>query len=43
VHVVANLGSEPIALPADAVFLVKSQPFAGAELPVDTAVWFTRG
>lgn len=43
VHVVANLGTAPLALPSDATFLVKSQPFAGSELPIDTTVWFTRG
>lgn len=40
-HVIANLGTEPLDLPADARILVASQPIDGAELPVDTAVWYT--
>ncbi|WP_136040788.1 MULTISPECIES: glycoside hydrolase family 13 protein [unclassified Microbacterium] len=41
VHVVANLGTEPIELPADATVILQSQPFDGAAIPVDTAVWYT--
>jgi alpha-glucosidase len=41
VHVVANLGTKPLNLPADATVIVASQPFEGTELPVDTAVWYT--
>jgi alpha-glucosidase len=41
VHVVANLGTEPIELPANAVVMLQSQPFEGAAIPVDTAVWYT--
>lgn len=43
VHVAVNLGTEPLALPGDATVVVASRPFDGAELPVDTAVWYTRG
>ena len=43
VHVAVNLGTEPLALPDDSTVVVASQPFDGAELPVDTAVWYTRG
>lgn len=41
VHVMANLGTEPIELPADALVMLKSQPFDGAAIPADTAVWYT--
>ncbi|WP_454171190.1 glycoside hydrolase family 13 protein [Microbacterium maritypicum] len=41
VHVVANLGTAPIDLPADALVILQSQPFEGASIPVDTAVWYT--
>jgi alpha-glucosidase len=41
VHVIANLGTEPIELPADASIMLKSQPFEGSSIPVDTAVWYT--
>ena len=41
VHVVANLGTAPIELPADASVMLKSQPFDGSSIPVDTAVWYT--
>lgn len=41
VHVVANLGTVPLPLPADAQIVVASQPIDGGELPVDTAVWYT--
>ncbi|MFF1540242.1 glycoside hydrolase family 13 protein [Microbacterium sp. NPDC058269] len=41
VHVVANLGTAPIELPADAFVMLQSQPFEGASIPVDTAVWYT--
>jgi alpha-glucosidase len=41
VHVVANLGTEPLDLPAGATVIVASQPFDGDALPVDTAVWYT--
>ena len=40
-HVVANLGTAPIDLPADALVILQSQPFEGASIPVDTAVWYT--
>ncbi|MHC9045294.1 glycoside hydrolase family 13 protein [Microbacterium saperdae] len=42
VHVVANLGSAPLELPAGASIVLKSQPFEGSSLPVDTAVWYTQ-
>ncbi len=38
VTVIANLGTRPLPLPSGTV-LVASEPIAGAELPVDTAVW----
>ena len=38
VTVVSNLGATPIAL-SSATVLVASEPFEGAELPVDTTVW----
>ena len=38
VTVVANIGSDPIALP-DGVMIAASGPLAGDLLPVDTAVW----
>ncbi|PRB12946.1 glycoside hydrolase family 13 protein [Microbacterium sp. MYb62] len=41
VHVVANLGTAPIELPTDAFVMLQSQPFEGASIPVDTAVWYT--
>ena len=41
VHVVANLGTAPIDLPEAATVILKSQPFEGTALPVDTAVWYT--
>ena len=41
-HVVANLGTEPIELGEGVEFLVRSEPFAGTALPPDTAAWFTR-
>lgn len=41
VHVLANLGTEPLDLPADALIVLRSQPFDGPALPVDTAVWYT--
>ncbi len=42
IHVVANLGSDPIDLGQDVEFVVQSQPFTGTALPPDTAAWFTR-
>lgn len=42
VHVLANLGTAPLELPEGAVVLLRSQPFDGAEVPVDTAVWYTK-
>lgn len=41
-HVVANLGAEPLELGEGVEFLVQSEPFAGTALPPDTAAWFTR-
>ena len=38
VTVIANAGTTPVDLPAGTV-LAASEPFTGAELPVDTAVW----
>ncbi|SDG46571.1 glycoside hydrolase family 13 protein [Microbacterium pygmaeum] len=38
VTVVANLGTTPVVLPAGEI-LARSEPFTGASLPVDTAVW----
>jgi len=40
-HVAVNLGAEPIELPVGATFVVRSQPFEGTTLPVDTAAWYT--
>jgi alpha-glucosidase len=42
VHVLANLGTKPLTLPADATVVLKSQPFEGASLPVDTTLWYTK-
>ncbi|WP_303708997.1 MULTISPECIES: glycoside hydrolase family 13 protein [Microbacterium] len=42
VHVLANLGTAPLDLPEGAVVLLRSQPFDGPEVPVDTAVWYTK-
>ncbi|KIP93668.1 alpha-amylase [Microbacterium sp. MEJ108Y] len=41
VHVLANLGTEPIPLPAGAFVILQSQLFDGGAVPVDTAVWYT--
>ncbi|MEE2815623.1 MAG: alpha-amylase family glycosyl hydrolase [Actinomycetota bacterium] len=41
-HVVANLGDEPIELGDDVTFVVQSEPFTGTALPPNTAAWFTR-
>ena len=41
IHVAANLGTAPVELPANAKFLVRSQPFTGTALPADTAAWYT--
>ncbi|SFI73685.1 MULTISPECIES: glycoside hydrolase family 13 protein [Microbacterium] len=40
VTVIANLGSEPVDLPAGTL-LVASEEFDGTHLPADTAVWLT--
>lgn len=40
-HVAANLGATPAALPAGAVVVVHSAPEAGAVLPPDSAAWYT--
>ena len=40
-HVVANLGTAPLELPACATVVLSSQPIDGTTLPVDTAVWYT--
>ncbi len=40
-HVAANLGDAPLALPAGANVVVRSEPFAGAALPANTAAWYT--
>ncbi|WEK13271.1 MAG: glycoside hydrolase family 13 protein [Candidatus Microbacterium phytovorans] len=40
VTVIANAGTEPVALPS-ATVLVASEAFEGGELPADTAVWLT--
>ena len=42
IHVVANLGEEPLPLEGDVTFLVQSTPFEGTALPPDTAAWYTR-
>jgi len=39
VTVIANLGAEPVALPAGARVLVSSAPLEGDAVPTDTAVW----
>lgn len=41
IHVAANLGTAPIELPANAKFVVRSRPFEGTALPVDSAAWYT--
>jgi len=41
-HVVANLGDQPIELGDDVTFVVQSEPFTGTALPPNTAAWFTR-
>ncbi|KAG4073365.1 hypothetical protein HA402_008521 [Bradysia odoriphaga] len=41
VHVLTNLGAEPLPLPAGAAVVLSSQPFAGTDLPADTTVWYT--
>lgn len=41
-HVVMNLGTEPLDLGDDVTFIVQSEPFAGTALPPNTAAWFTR-
>ena len=41
-HVVANLGTEPIELGEGVTFVVQSEPFTGTALPQNTAAWFTR-
>ena len=43
VHVVANLGTEPLELGDSATFLVQSQRFEGTALPTDHAAWYTKG
>ncbi|MGB4138151.1 MAG: glycoside hydrolase family 13 protein [Microbacterium sp.] len=40
IHVVANLGEEPLELGGDLRFLVRSEPFAGTALPPNTAAWY---
>ncbi|SFR52414.1 alpha-glucosidase [Microbacterium azadirachtae] len=40
-HVAANLGTAPLALPAGATVVVHSAPDAGAVLPPDSAAWYT--
>ena len=42
-HIAANLGSAPLALPSGATVLVHSAPDAGTVLPPDSAAWYTRG
>jgi len=41
-HVVANLGEQPIELGEDVTFVIQSEPFAGTALPPNTAAWFLR-
>src|SRR5690606_31507095 len=41
-HVVANLGTEPIELGDGVTFVAQSETFAGTALPPNTAAWFTR-
>ncbi|MGB3732068.1 glycoside hydrolase family 13 protein [Microbacterium sp.] len=41
-HVVANLGVEPVELGEGVTFVVQSEPFSGSALPPNTAAWFTR-
>jgi len=42
-HVVANLGAEPLELGDDVTFIVQSEPFDGSAVPTDRAVWYTKG
>ena len=42
-HIAANLGSAPLALPSGATVLVHSAPDAGTVLPPDSAAWYTLG
>jgi alpha-glucosidase len=43
VHVVANLGAEPLELGADVTFITQSQRFEGTSVPTDHAAWYTKG
>ncbi|MFT4157680.1 MAG: glycoside hydrolase family 13 protein [Microbacterium sp.] len=43
VHVLANLGATPVALPTGATVILRSQSFEGNAVPVDTTVWYTTG
>ena len=42
IHVVSNLGTEPLELGEGVAFELKSQPFEGTALPVDTTAWYRR-
>ncbi|WP_309128825.1 glycoside hydrolase family 13 protein [Microbacterium sp.] len=41
-HIVANLGEQPIELGEGVTFVVQSEPFAGTAVPPNAAAWFTR-
>ncbi|USQ75472.1 glycoside hydrolase family 13 protein [Ornithinimicrobium cryptoxanthini] len=43
VHVIANLGAEPVALPTGAEVVLSSAALVGGELPTDTTVWLRVG
>ncbi|MGP6170456.1 glycoside hydrolase family 13 protein [Microbacterium sp. A196] len=42
VHVVANLGAEPLELGDDVTFITQSQRFEGTAVPTDHAAWYTK-
>ncbi len=42
IHVVSNLGTEPLELGDGVTFVLKSLPFEGTALPVDTTAWYRR-
>ncbi|GAA1536857.1 alpha-glucosidase [Microbacterium ginsengiterrae] len=41
-HVVANMGDEPLELGDGVTFVVRSRPFDGTAVPADTAAWYIR-
>ncbi|WP_144794410.1 glycoside hydrolase family 13 protein [Microbacterium paludicola] len=41
-HVVANMGDEPLELGDGVTFVVRSRPFDGTAVPADAAAWYIR-